>query len=78
MTELTERMRELGLTPELLKKWQQEDENIPEPSWYVTPRDRQILQQRKAEGEAAHKNGHGNGIVPISTPETPLREAAAK
>ena len=78
MTELTERMRELGLTPELLKKWQQEEEDIPEPSWYVTPRDRQIAEQGKAEGKAAHKNGHGNGTVPISNSETPLREVVAK
>ena len=78
MKEVTERMRELGLTPELLKKWQQEEEDIPEPSWYVTPRDQQLLEQRKADGEAAHQNGHGNKTVPVSTPGTPLRKAEMK
>ena len=47
MTELTERMRSLGPTPELLKQWQEEEEAIPEPSWYATPRDRQRLEPHK-------------------------------
>ena len=78
MTELTEGMRELGLTPELLKKWQQDEDEVPEPSWYVTPRDNQLLAHRKAEGEATSKNGHAHGTAPIQKPKTRHQETLAK
>ena len=77
MTEITERMRSLGLTPELLKQWQQEEVTIPEPSWYATPRDRQGLEPHKTQAEVAAQNGHAKEPA-VQKPEMRRLEAVAK
>lgn len=48
MTETTEFMKELGITDALFHKWQQEDEDVPEPAPCLTRQDGKILAQRKS------------------------------
>lgn len=54
MSETTEYMKQLGVTPALFKKWQAEDVEADEPAPFQTQHDALILVQRRqaARGEA--------------------------
>ncbi len=52
MAETTEYMKELGVTPALLKKWQEEDDEADEPAPFPTRRAALILAQRRQDAAA--------------------------
>lgn len=68
MAEVTECMKELGITQEVLRQWQEEEDPGDEPGPFLMPSDIQTLEQRRAEGAAKQlaqggtnsaRNGHG-------------------
>ena len=74
---------DLKIDGEWLKRMVELQGDIPDPAPYLTLRDVQIMEARRAEREAAEQNGHqnghsngngnGNGVLGI-----PLGEAVAK
>ncbi len=52
MVEVTEHMKELGITQEVFRKWQEENDPGDEPGPFLMPSDTRTLDQRRAAGTA--------------------------
>lgn len=61
MVEVTEYVKEIGITQEVFQRWQEEDDPEDEPGPFLMPSDIRILAQRRAESEARAANGKRNG-----------------
>ena len=83
MVEVTEAMKRLGITQEVLQRWQEEAEDgIDDPAPWQTRGDTLILAQRRAEAEARReangaRNGNGHGVAETDVAERGVPERAA-